>query len=102
MQQLATNATGTQLQLISNVQLTRHSLAWPTVSMALIPSVVHPGSERPVYHALPAERPCLLATHNILVQNTTALLMLAEHGSYYNKLAGQAAHTVRLNHMYII
>ena len=25
----------------------------------------HPGSERPVYHALPAQRPCLLATHNI-------------------------------------
>ncbi len=62
----------------------------------------HPGSERPVYHALPSQRPCLLATHNILVQKTTALLMLTEQGSYYNELRGQAAHTVRLNNMYII
>ena len=42
MQQPATIATGTQLKLVSNVQLTRHSLAWPTVSAALIPSVVAP------------------------------------------------------------
>ena len=42
MQQPATNATGTQLKLVSNVQLTRRSLAWPTVSAALIPSVVAP------------------------------------------------------------
>ena len=42
MQQLATNATGTQLQLISSVRLTHRSLAWPTVSAALIPSVVAP------------------------------------------------------------
>ena len=40
MQQPATNATGTQLKLVSNVQLTRPSLAWPIVSAALIPSVV--------------------------------------------------------------
>ena len=64
--------------------------------------VWHPGSEQLVYHALPAQRPCLLATHNILVQKATALLILAEHGSYYNELRGQAAHTVRLNNMYII
>ena len=42
MQQPATNATGTQRKLVSNVQLTRPSLAWPTVSAALIPSVVAP------------------------------------------------------------
>ena len=42
MQQPATNATGTQLKLITNVRLTRRSLAWPTVSAALIPSVVAP------------------------------------------------------------
>ena len=42
MQQPATNVTGTQLQLVSNVQLTQLSLAWPTVSAALIPSVVAP------------------------------------------------------------
>ena len=42
MQQPATHVTGTQLQLVSNVQLTRLSLAWPTVSAALIPSVVAP------------------------------------------------------------
>ena len=40
MQQPATNATGTQIKLVSNIQLTRRSLAWPTVSAALIPSVV--------------------------------------------------------------
>ena len=38
----------------------------------------HPGSEQPVYLALPAQRSSLLATHNSLVQKTTALLMLAE------------------------
>ena len=42
MQQPATNATGTQLKLVSNVQLTRRSLAWPTVNAALIPTVVAP------------------------------------------------------------
>ena len=42
MQQSATLATDTQLKLVSNVQLTRHSLAWPIVSVALIPSVVAP------------------------------------------------------------
>ena len=42
MQQPATNITDTQPQLISSVQLTRLSLAWPTVSTALIPSVVAP------------------------------------------------------------
>ena len=42
MQQPTTNATGTQLKLATNVQLTRRSLAWPTVSAALIPSVVAP------------------------------------------------------------
>ena len=42
MQQLATKATGTQLKLVSNVQFTCHSLVWPTVSAALIPSVVAP------------------------------------------------------------
>ena len=40
MQQPATIITGTQLQLVSNVQLTRLSLAWPTVSATRIPSVV--------------------------------------------------------------
>ena len=42
MQQPAINATDTQLRLVSNVQLTRRSLAWPIVSAALIPSVVAP------------------------------------------------------------
>ena len=42
MQQPAKITTGTQLKLVSNVQLTRRSLAWPTVSAALIPSVVAP------------------------------------------------------------
>ena len=42
MQQPARNVTGTQLQRISNVQLTRLSLAWPTVNAPLIPSVVAP------------------------------------------------------------
>ena len=42
MQQPATNATGTHLILLTNVQLTRRSLAWPTVSAPLIPSVVAP------------------------------------------------------------
>ena len=42
MQQPATIATGTQLKLVSNVQLTCRSLAWPTVSAALIPTVVAP------------------------------------------------------------
>ena len=41
-QQSAQITTGTQLKLVSNVQLTRRSLAWPTVSAALIPSVVAP------------------------------------------------------------
>ena len=42
MQQPATIITGTHLQLVSNIQLTRLSLVWPTVSAALIPSVVAP------------------------------------------------------------
>ena len=42
MQQSATLATDTQLKLVSNVQLTRRSLAWPKVSAALIPTVVAP------------------------------------------------------------
>ena len=42
MQQPATNATHTQLKLVTNIRLTRRSLAWPTVSAALIPSVVAP------------------------------------------------------------
>ena len=42
MQQSATLATDTQLKLVSNVELTCRSLAWPTVSAALIPSVVAP------------------------------------------------------------
>ena len=42
MQQPATIATGTQRKLVSNVQLTHRSLAWPTVNAALIPSVVAP------------------------------------------------------------
>ena len=42
MQQPATIATGTQLKLISDIQLTRRSLAWPTVSAALIPIIVAP------------------------------------------------------------
>ena len=42
MQQPATNATGTQHKLVSTVQSTRRSLAWPTIIAALIPSVVAP------------------------------------------------------------
>ena len=42
MQQPATNTTDTQLELVSSIRLTRRSLAWPTVSAALIPSVVAP------------------------------------------------------------
>ena len=41
-QQLAQITTSTQLKLVSNVQLTRRSLAWPTVSATLIPSIVEP------------------------------------------------------------
>ena len=58
---------------MSSVQLTRRSLAWPTVSAVWYQPLWHPGSERPVYPALPAQRSCLLATHNILVQKTTAI-----------------------------
>ena len=71
-------------------------------SNILMTKVWHPSSEQPVYHVLLVQRPCLLATHNILVQKTTALLMLADHSSYYNMWRGQAAHTVQLNNMYII
>ena len=42
MQQPATVITDTQLQLVSSAPLTRLSLAWPTVSAALVPSVVAP------------------------------------------------------------
>ena len=42
MEESATLATDTQLKLVSNVQLTRRSIAWPTASAALIPSVVAP------------------------------------------------------------
>jgi len=41
-QQSTQISTGTQLKRVSNVQLTHHSLAWPTVSEALIPSIVAP------------------------------------------------------------
>ena len=34
----------------------------------------HPGSERPVYLAFPAQRPCLLATHNIFVQKNNRFI----------------------------
>ena len=80
MQQLATNVTGTHLQLVSNVQLTRLSLArlgcitgaiyTHNLQLARLcyQALWHPGSERPIYLALPAQRPCLLETHNNLVQ----------------------------------
>ena len=42
MQQEPPNATDTQLKLVPRVQLTCRSLAWPTVSAALIPSVLAP------------------------------------------------------------
>ena len=42
MQQSTQITIDTQLKLVSNVQLTRRSLAWPTVSAALIPTVVAP------------------------------------------------------------
>ena len=42
MQQPDINATGTQLRLVSIIQVTRRSLAWPTVGTALIPSGVAP------------------------------------------------------------
>ena len=42
IQQPVTVITDTQLQIISSVKLSRLSLAWPTVSAALIPSVVAP------------------------------------------------------------
>ena len=42
MQQPATNAAGTHHILLTNIQLTRRSLAWPTVSAALVPTVVAP------------------------------------------------------------
>ena len=47
----------------------------------------HPGSEQPFYLALAAQRSCLLATHNILVQKTTALLILAEHSLILHQVA---------------
>ena len=84
MQQPTTIATGTRLKLVSNVQLTHLSLAWPTVSAALIPSVVAPRLRATGLPCIAAQRSRLLATHNILVQKTTALFILTEHSSYYD------------------
>ena len=77
MQQPATNATSTQLQLVTSVRLTRRSLAWPTVSAALIPSVVAPQLRA-------TGLPCIANPETLSSGNTqqhgteiTALLILA-------------------------
>ena len=53
--------------------------------------------------------PCIASPETMSSGNTqhlgteiTALLMLAHQSLYYNRGRGQAAHTVRLNNMYII
>ena len=66
MQQPATNVTGTQLQLVSNVQLTRLSLAWPTVSTALIPSIVAPRLRA-------TGLPCIASLETLSSRNTKQL-----------------------------
>ena len=84
MQQPATTAIGTQLQLVSNVHLTHRSLAWPTVSAALIPSVV---ASRLRATGLPCiASPQIKSSGNTQQHGieTTALLMLADQSLYYN------------------
>ena len=102
MQQPAKITTGTQLKLVSNVQLTRRSLAWPTVSAALIPSVVAPRLRA-------TGLPCIASPETMSSGNTQHLgtesnRFIDASGSelYYNRCRGQAARPVRLNNMYII
>ena len=72
MQQPATIATGTQLKLVSNIQLTRRSLAWPTVSAALIPSVVAPRLRA-------TDLPCIASPETLSSGNTQ------QHGTENNR-----------------
>ena len=79
MQQPATIITSTQLQLVSSIQLTWLSLAWPIVSAALIPSVVAP---RLRATGLPCiASPEIKSSGNTQQHGTetTALLMLADY-----------------------
>ena len=66
MQQPATIITDTLLQLVSNVQLTRLTLAWPIVSAALIPSVVAPPLRA-------AGLPCIASLETMSCGNTQHL-----------------------------
>ena len=72
MQQPATNTTDTQLELVSSIRLTRRSLAWPTVSAALIPSVVAPWLRA-------THLPCIASLETVSFGNTQ------QHGTEYNR-----------------
>ena len=72
MQQPATNATGTQHKLVSTVQSTRRSLAWPTVSAALIPSIVAPRLRA-------TGLPCIASPETLSSDNTQ------QHGTENNR-----------------
>ena len=102
MQQPATFITDTQLKLVTSVRLTRRSLAWPTVRAALIPSIVAPRLRA-------IGLPCIASLETMSSGNTQHLgtennrfIDATDHSLYYNRWRGQAAHTVRLNNMYII
>ena len=103
MQQPATNAAGTQLKLISTIQLTRRSLAWPTVSAALIPSVVAPRLRA-------TGLPCIASRETMSSGNTQHLgtennRFIDASGSeiILQQLARpNGTHTMQLNNMYII
>ena len=102
MQQPATNVIGTQLKLVTNIQLTRCSLAWPIVSAALIPNVV-------ATRLRATSLPCIASLETMSSGNTLHLstennrfIDARDHSSNYNSWRGQAAQTVRLNNMYII
>ena len=102
MQQPATNATGTQLQLVSSVRLTHRSLACPTVSAALIPSVVAPRLKA-------TGLPCIASPETMSSGNTQHLgtennRFIDASGSKFilQQVARPSGTHVRLNNMYII
>ena len=72
MQQPTTVITDTQLQLVSSVQLIRLSLAWPTVNVALIPSVVAPRLRA-------TGLPCIASPETLSSSNTQ------QHGTENNR-----------------
>src|SRR3954462_1747094 len=101
-QQSAQITTGTQLKFVYNVQLTRRSLAWPTVRVALIPSVVAPRLRA-------TGLPCIASPETMSSGNTQHLgtennrfIDASTPKLIFQWSRGQAAHTVRLNNMYII